>query len=285
MKFNPAIFDYNCIDFSWNSDSSIEFVSKFGTTGSGDGQFNGPVGIAIGGKYLYVADNTNNNIQKFQLDGTFVSKFGSGGSGGGQFSGIESLTITPDGQYLLIADAGNTRIQKLQLDGTFVSKVSTAGYPTYVRQYGDIIYVSTLANTISKYDTSLSLLGSFGAINAPTGISFNSTHIFICEYGLHQWKKYTMAESLVNTYGGSGSGDGKFSGPVGIQVIGNYVYISDRNNHRIQKFTLDGTFVSKFGSSGSGDGQFNQPYHFTNQNTRLFIADFGNDRVQSVKFW
>jgi DNA-binding beta-propeller fold protein YncE len=50
-------------------DSSGTFVIKWGTYGSGNGQFNKPVGIAVDASgYVYVADNDNYRIQKFAKD-------------------------------------------------------------------------------------------------------------------------------------------------------------------------------------------------------------------------
>ena len=44
------------------------FVNKWGTNGTGDGQFTNPVGVAVAsGGNVYVADEANNRIQKFSL--------------------------------------------------------------------------------------------------------------------------------------------------------------------------------------------------------------------------
>ncbi len=48
------------------------FLSKFGSYGSGDGQFSYPYGIAIDSAgNIYVADTNNNRIQKFNSAGRF----------------------------------------------------------------------------------------------------------------------------------------------------------------------------------------------------------------------
>src|SRR5262245_30897493 len=62
------------------------FLTKWGSPGSGDGQFSKPAGIAVDGSgNVYVADTGNNRIQKFTNTGTFLTKWGSFGSGDGQF--------------------------------------------------------------------------------------------------------------------------------------------------------------------------------------------------------
>ncbi|GAF84493.1 unnamed protein product, partial [marine sediment metagenome] len=68
--------------------SGYEFVLKWGSEGSGDGQFDGISGVAVDSSgNVYVADNENHRIQKFTSDGAFLIKWGSQGSGDGQFDG------------------------------------------------------------------------------------------------------------------------------------------------------------------------------------------------------
>ena len=53
------------------------FVTKWGTKGSGAGQFYNPNGVAVDSSgNIYVADQINNRIQKFSSSGTFLTKWG-----------------------------------------------------------------------------------------------------------------------------------------------------------------------------------------------------------------
>ena len=83
-----------------------------GISGSGDGQFNLPFGIAVdGSRSVFVDDFGNDRIQKFTNTGTFVTKWGSFGGGNGQFAG--SIGVAVDGSgHVFVVERDNERIQK-----------------------------------------------------------------------------------------------------------------------------------------------------------------------------
>ena len=56
--------------------------ARWGTAGSGNGQFKLPLGIAVDAAgNVYVADAGNDRIQKFTSDGVFLNAWGTFGSG------------------------------------------------------------------------------------------------------------------------------------------------------------------------------------------------------------
>jgi hypothetical protein len=62
------------------------------SSGSGNGQFSCPVGIAIDGSgNLWVVDNGNNRVQEFSGGGSYLSQFG--GSGNGYLGGPLHIAI------------------------------------------------------------------------------------------------------------------------------------------------------------------------------------------------
>ena len=104
---------------------TMSVISMWGSYGSGNGQFDKPLGIAVDSKgNVFVADAGNNRIQKFQLvhscpSGTtqvgfgvcFNTEWGSYGSGKGQFSFPEGIAADSKGNVFVV-DAGSSRIQK-----------------------------------------------------------------------------------------------------------------------------------------------------------------------------
>src|SRR6185369_6309468 len=53
------------------------FIDKFGTFGTGNGNFNTPIGLTtdVDGK-IYVVDGENHRVEVFNSNGTFSFKFG-----------------------------------------------------------------------------------------------------------------------------------------------------------------------------------------------------------------
>jgi hypothetical protein len=88
------------------------FITKWGNSTDGDGQFSNPQGVAIDSSgNVYVADTWNNRIQKFDSSGGFITKWGGSGTGNGQFRDPRGVAIDSSGN-VYVADSGNNRIQK-----------------------------------------------------------------------------------------------------------------------------------------------------------------------------
>jgi len=94
-------------------DGSSEFQvctsgCQAGLTGSGEWQFDGPVGMTVDSdNHVYVADSSNNRVYKFDRRGTRLTKWN---DGNGVLDGPFGLAI--DGPALYLADFRNDRIIK-----------------------------------------------------------------------------------------------------------------------------------------------------------------------------
>ena len=89
------------------------FIIKWGSKGEGDGQFFSPGAVAVDSSdNVYVADELNHRIQKFDCDGTFITKWGSRGAGDGQFQEGKTGVALDSYGNVYVADGSNNRIQK-----------------------------------------------------------------------------------------------------------------------------------------------------------------------------
>ena len=132
-------------------DKDGRFISHWGSTGKGPGQFDGIKAIAIDAQgNVYAADLGNKRIQVFDATGTFKSEFGGVGTP------IAMCMTRGATQYLFIAHAGDAdgmedaAIYKVQLDGKVVGKFGTAG--KMPKEFG-------LANSIDCRNESELLVG------------------------------------------------------------------------------------------------------------------------------
>jgi len=103
-------------------DLSGNYISQWGTYGTGDGQLNNGGGISVDSAgNVYLADTYNDRVQKFSPAGTFLAKYGSTGSGNAQLNRVSGILFDgSDNMY--ICDQFNHRIQKLDPAGNFITK-------------------------------------------------------------------------------------------------------------------------------------------------------------------
>jgi sugar lactone lactonase YvrE len=251
---------YNCLIQKFTLDG--QFVTKWGSQGNGDGQFQLPHGIAIDTNgIVYVADPRKKNIQKFTADGRFISKWGVYGSGVGQFLHPSDLAIdkfgniyVADGNEHSSGDRGNHRIQKFTSNGEFITE--WGGYGT-----GD------------------------GEFNGPSGIAIDAEgNIYVSDCGNHRIQKFDSSGRFLKKWGQYGSSDGEFNEPNHLEIgPDGYLYVTDGENGRIQKFTREGEFVSKWGKWAwiPKEGEFRWPQGIAiDINGNVYISEYAGHRFQ-----
>jgi len=280
-----------------------EFVLKWGSNGSGDGQFNEPGGLAVDSEgNVYVGDSQNSRVQKFSAGGTFLLKWGSSGTGDGQF-GLSGGVAIDGASNIYVADQNNHRIQKFSSDGVFITKWGSSG--TGDGQFGYFysiasdnsgnIYVADRGNyRIQKFDSNGNFLTKWGSqgsadgqFDFPSAIAVSSdNYVYVTDYGNCRVQRFTSTGGFQGKWGSCGSGDGQFSDSInGVAVDSERsVYVVDSGNSRVQKFTSDGGLLNLWGSSGTGDGQFNSPVGIaTDRFGNIYVSEFGNDRIQKFR--
>jgi sugar lactone lactonase YvrE len=125
---NGNIFiSYHQANVIYKFSPDLAFIKSFGSAGSGDGQFNGVLEMAIGpNNRLYVVDHSGHRVQYFDLDGNFLGKFGSNGAGNGNFKYPWGIAVSKDNK-VYVADRDNHRIQVFDANGSYLSKFGSQG--------------------------------------------------------------------------------------------------------------------------------------------------------------
>lgn len=275
------------------------FDRKWGSEGSGNGQFNTIYDIAIDSqKRVFVVDSPNNRVQVFDQQGGYITKFGNAGSGDGQFNHPVSIAIDKN-DNIYVAEFKGNRIQKFDSQLGFLCMWGSAGngdgefdHPVDVSVDQNLrIYVSDLYNhRIQIFNQQGGFINKFGQqglgdgeFNYPHGTEVDSAgYIYVVGENTNRIQVFNPDLTFNRSWGEEGSGDGQFMHPSGISIgPDGFIFITDRWNSRIQKYTPQGIFVNQFGNQGNGDGQLEYPMELqVSPEGEVYVVDTGNFRIQ-----
>jgi RHS repeat-associated protein len=277
------------------------YSSAFGSSGTGNGQFAHPAGIAIDAKgNLLVVDENNKRVEKFSSSGIFVSAFGSSGTGNGQFSRPTDVAVDPKGN-IWVTDAGNNRIEQFNEKGEFLAKFGTAGSGNLqfngpeslaIDAKGNVWIGDTYNHRVQELNEKGEFVRAFGTngsgqgqIIESTGIAVSAAgNVYVADWGNQRITEFSETGTFIRQWGTEGTGNGQFKRPDVIEIdSGGNVFVGDESNSRIQVFNEKGEFQSKFGTAGTGSGQFSFGWPMgiaANGKGEAWISDTGNNRVQ-----
>lgn len=210
------------------------FMTRWGSAGTGDGQFSdGGREITVDGDgNVWVGDMPNWRAQKFSPTGRYLLSVPDpvAPPAPGGFNGAEGVAVDANGN-IFVADTYNQRIEKLAPDGSFVTQWGSRGEHAY-------------------------------GFNYPRGIAVDPTDqsVLVADPDNYMIKKYDNNGVFQWEVGGPGTGMGKFKGPQGLDVAADgRVFVADSRNSRVQVLAPDGAPLYTFGTAGSANGQFRYP--------------------------
>jgi hypothetical protein len=279
--------------------ATCNFLLKWGTSGTGPGQFITPRDAAVDSTgNVYVPDSFT-RVQKFDSNGTFLLQFGLSGDIPGGFV-TPNKVATDSAGNVYTTDLFTNRVQKFSSTGTFLLTWGSTGSGNgqFLNGSGGIavdsssnVYVSDLGNhRIQKFTSTGTFISAWGSsgtgdnqFDTPQDVAVDSSNnVYVVDTANNRVQKFTSTGTFITKWGTSGAGDGQFNAPQGIAVDSSgTVYVADSGNNRIQKFTSTGTFIEACGIAGSGDGEFSSPQGVAVDLTgNMYVADGGNDRMQ-----
>jgi len=300
--------DRRCGGSSGRCGTNVSANTSWGSTGSGDGQFRSPWGIATDKNGdVYVTDTGNSRVQIFNSGGSFIRRFGSQGNGVDRFQeprGIgvnqESNNNNNSGLRVFVSDPAQNnlshRLRKFRTDGTDLASLGQNGLgnPRGVAIDGNnnVWVVDGSSGQIFLFDRSGNLRTNWspsggGSLSAAEGIAVfedsRNTFVYVSDRSKNQVLKYeytgdsSSGLSFITSAGSQGGGSNSFNEPMGIAAdsCGN-IWVADRINNRVQQLDKDLSFRSRFSAS------LNRPtgVAVSPNGKNLYVVDSSNDRVQ-----
>jgi DNA-binding beta-propeller fold protein YncE len=279
---------------------TYEFVRKWGSPGTGNGQFNFPIGIDVNSNGdVYVVEHQGNRVQKFDANGNFITKWGSYGKGFSQFRFPYDIAIDSNDR-VYVADGWNFSVKRFSSYGNYEKSWGAYYWPWYswFRPYwffpwrldvgaNNVYIVDHRWNPkrgIVKFSQSAGYYfyenSSYTRWNLdylPFGIAVDSVgNIYLADKIGQKIRKYDANGNPITGWSVA------YPQAVAIDSQDN-VYVASfvTGLAYITKFDANGNFITKWGSYGSGDGEFKYvPSLAVNADGLVYVVDSWNSRIQ-----
>lgn len=287
--------------------SSFTFVRKWGSTGSGPGQFQAPVAVAVDWHGdVHVVDRDNRRIQKFNAQNDYSYELEYGNEDGRVMINPNGIEVGPRG-HLYIADTDQHRILYYGDSGAIIGGwkdgdssewrlLKPWGVAAWDYNYdGNVYVVDGQTCNVLRFLGNGQFVDDWGHCDPAPYLPYlpqdvavypsrgsPPSSLYIADTGNHRVMKFDYRLTWLFNWGTAGAGDGQFNQPSSIATDADgCVYVADTGNHRIQVFNDQGVFQAKFGSQGSGQGQFQSPRGVAlDSDGCVYVADTGNNRIQ-----
>lgn len=222
---------------------SYQYVTAWGSNGTGNGQFNGIKAIAMDASgNLYVADYGNARIEKLSSSGAYLTQWAT------PSITIEGLAVDPAGNVYAI-DYWNALVLKYSPSGSLLSQFST------------------------------SLPGETSSVHSePVALAVDSKgDIWVADTGSTDYpiKEFSPGGSYLGTLGTKGTAAGQFWSPAGIAIdSSDNIYVVDSYNYDVQKFSSSGTYLSGHSTIAPGDANLLCPLRLALDSAgNMYVAD------------
>ncbi len=207
--------------------AAADFLGKWGTSGTGDGQFQTVGGIATDRNgHVYAADSRG-RVEKFTTAGGFVRSIGAPPSPVEKIDEIQSpqgVAVGPNGNLYVVESSSRARVSVWSRTGRFMTSFADRGT-------------------------------SDGQLSTPGQIAIDAGGaVYVADAGNHRIQKFTADGRYVASIG---RGEGlfvspdKLSTPRGVAIAPDgSIYASDELYRRVQHYAADGRFLGEFRPAG-----------------------------------
>lgn len=262
--------------------------------------FSYPVGLAIYGSTLYVADAANDAITEVDLtSASFTSKqlnlVWSGPSGSARaLAAPMGLAVSPDGSTLYAANFGNTTqsafIAAITLSSGAATQLQITGSGPAIDNPTDVavddangsLYVANHGGTNLLQLTPGSGTGTYtvaafypatgsGISFLPSSVAKANGLVYVTDGDAAVLGAFPLSAGVLQTSGYTAVATG-FGAPSGIVKIGNYLYVADYKNETIRKIDP----ANGYATVKTLNVAPRQPFFLATDGVNLFFSD-GND--------
>ncbi len=245
-------------------DQSGNLIHRFGSPGSGQGQFALPSDVEVDSHgYVWVADAVNNRIQVLNEEGEFITSLGSKGTGEGQLETDWWLRLALDAKgNVYVTDQGNHRLERWRAGnyfGAYKSASGTTGSGNgQFKVLNDVaidptdgtLWVSDDENDrIQHLDATGTYIGQFPSCQDPGSvIAEGAGNLYVACSSTDVVRKYSDTGTTLKTItSGSGKGNGQVRFPLDLALdSGENLWVADTENDRVEEFSAAGTFLKAF---------------------------------------
>ncbi|QYZ65595.1 MAG: hypothetical protein HPY30_06105 [Gammaproteobacteria bacterium (ex Lamellibrachia satsuma)] len=209
--------------------------------------FASPIGVALGGDKLFVADSDLNKV--FVLDSRLETL-----QVLEDFQRPTSLAFDPVRQRLYVTDTLAHEVHVFDQDGGLLFKIGKRG----------------------EQDMQF---------NYPSHLAFANDRLFVNDTMNFRIQIFDPDGHHLITFGKHGDASGYFSQSKGVVADSDgHVYIADALANRVQIFDQNGSFLLEFGNGGDAPGAFHMPSGLATWNDKIYVADSYNQRIQIFRY-
>jgi len=216
---------------------------SFGGSGLGEGSFDRPVAICVDSQNnIYVLDQGNNLVQKFDKNGEFLYQWGKSGIKEGEFDSPSAIAVDKE-DNIYVVDTINNRIQKFDFSP---DNNSTTIEINHQKVVGVTVFGSMGSGS--------------GRFQSPIDIVIDDdNYVYVLDAGNHRIQKFNSKGEFIAEWGSYGSGRECFLAPLKLAYDPTgfgYLYVLDRQRQGLilHKINNNGHFLGTLNS-------FKSPQH------------------------
>jgi DNA-binding beta-propeller fold protein YncE len=237
------------------TESSGSYLTRFGSSGTGPGQFDSPEGVAVDPSTgdVYVADANvdrgfGGRIEKFDSSGNYITEWNVSAN---YFPW--GVAVDPSNGDVYVAEqpsgAGEGQVEVFDSGGNLQFSFPTGAnsYPAgiAINSATGVVYVADLASVVSMFSTTGTPEGQFGSPGGGNGqftqawgvaIDPQTDDVFVVDGEGDRVEEFDQSGNYVGQFGSAGSGEDQFTAPVGIAIDpdSRWIYVADRSRQTVQ---------------------------------------------------